>query len=263
MTQTEAASRAVYSMIVNKERLRRTTDFGTEAAVPDFRTTDATSLLPEWIHPALEDLAADPLDQPEMLDGAANRPMPILPRSLIVPGSLHLLHNMCSDLHARLHWWPQFWIFLKACEALLCQQHLLEKFVATCLSSTVYEHHTRDFTRIGCPRLFEKRWGVAVQFLRVLLPRLPVLQAAFRAHLFSGEASLQKLSTALSSPLFHAYCYMVHSLHHVIEQFTNWVETCSCHEGLFKEGKRGKRKHIACPMRGRTFCVGQRQAWLV
>eukprot|EP00969_Alexandrium_andersonii_P347767 15376612-Alexandrium_andersonii.AAC.1 len=65
--------------------------------------------------------------------------------TLIVPGILHIVHNLLGDLHQRLQWRDCFWEHLKAIEGLLCDQHYRERFMATCLLPSTFELAASDF----------------------------------------------------------------------------------------------------------------------
>ena len=103
-----------------------TTDLGVEVGIPAFMSMDFRSLLPSFLQSPLEtdvhdDVQEQPLPSVPALPAPA--PAPLMPQVLIVPGALHLIHNLTSDLHKRLAYWPEFWqhlfntTFLEGCDS--------------------------------------------------------------------------------------------------------------------------------------------------
>ena len=83
-----------------------TCDFGTEVQVPAFQSLDVKSLLPSWMHMKLP-VDSDVCDAEEAgqlvvrrASGAeqeAISPEALMPNCLIVPGVLHIVHNLSKD----------------------------------------------------------------------------------------------------------------------------------------------------------------------
>ena len=63
-------------------------------------------LLPSWLHFSLESDLVD--SDAEAAGGQAVEPQdaqPLIPRCLVMPGGLHITHNLQTDMHQKLEWW--------------------------------------------------------------------------------------------------------------------------------------------------------------
>ena len=99
-----------------------TSDMGTEIGLSDFRTVTFKDLLPTWMLPEPEEAQELDLDD-DVAAAAPPRPSPVsyqqswfLENSVPIPGVLHILHNLCKDMHNALRHWPEFWKQLKVME---------------------------------------------------------------------------------------------------------------------------------------------------
>eukprot|EP00971_Amphidinium_carterae_P156442 3101001-Amphidinium_carterae.1 len=226
---------------------------GVEMSIPVFAGGSPLQTLPEWIHKSMR----------EGMDSEEEAAVPgdhttLMPRAFCVAGILHVVDNLSKDLHDHLGCWQEYWRQLKAVETLLTSQHYLDRFIITCLAPAGHGDQEDMFKHISCPALYEKRWGVVVDFLSVLLPRQALLAATFSLGAFSAGLKDAKFASemdaALSSPLFLSYGHMIMGVHQILGGLTSWLESCSCHHGMRKPSKRAlKAKSIPCVMRGR--CV--------
>ena len=247
-----------------------TTDLGVEVGIPVFSTTNWESLLPPFMQSALQvDVPSDDNDpRSQDLPDLHSDPKPLMPRALVVPGALHLIHNMTSDLHQRLTYWPEFYEHLKHVVHLFAARHLKERFVATCVRRSAIADAEDLFQSVGISSLYEKRWQAVLKALKALLPVFENLRCAWSLEVFlQGRADNEDntaagVDAALKSPMFCSYIYMVHSIHDVLGRFQAWLEACPCHHHLFPcisdFVRRKKRKklfskfaHSDCPMRGK------------
>ena len=198
-----------------------TTDLGTEVALPLFQVSSPESLLPEWLHHV-----PDPdVHQSDSESGAAGaraetemQAQALLPRCLIVPGGMHITHNLTVDLRSKLTWWDTFWDHLQAVCKLLAERHLRERFVARCVRGTATAGEEVSINRAQVYRLYTKRWQIVIASVSQLLPVFSVLQQAWDEDRFlAGEQSdsdiAKSVTAALSCPLFSAYLHMVHGVH--------------------------------------------------
>ena len=103
-----------------------TTDLGTEVGLPAFQVRSLRSMLPQWYLPEELDVEEDePID--------VNGPASFMPRCIIVGGALHVLHNLCGDLHTVLQHWETFFGQLKVVEPLLKWKFVKDRYIGTCI----------------------------------------------------------------------------------------------------------------------------------
>ena len=117
-----------------------TSDMGTEVAtISGFRLAFIAS---SWLHAKLDSDVADfdadmqPVAPPVPLEAEH-----LIPACLIIPGCLHVVHNLSSDLHQKMEWWNAFWEHLQAIANLLADRHHRERFIMTCLRGTPAAEH--------------------------------------------------------------------------------------------------------------------------
>ena len=245
-----------------------TTDLGVEVGIPAFVSLKWQDLLPAFFQQPLEGdvmLAEDGAGDPAPASG---EPVPLMPRALIVPGALHLIHNLTSDLHNRLPFWNEFFEHLKHIVHLLAVRHERERFLATCVRHTASAEFESLFERVNMSGLYEKRWQAVLKALQALLPVFEALRGAWSREAFlhgsadSDAGAAAGVDAALKSSKFCAYVFMVHAVHEVLGKFQDWLEACPCHENKFpfvsSTVRRKKRRklfskfeHVDCAMRGK------------
>ena len=96
-----------------------TSDFGAEVQVPAFASLDLKALIPPWLHSQTlleSDVHEDDQAPREMLQPCSD-PTQLMPGCLIVPGILHIVHNLSADLHEKLSWWEPFLGSFEGCGA--------------------------------------------------------------------------------------------------------------------------------------------------
>ena len=245
-----------------------TSDMGTEVQLPQFQALDLHSLLPTWLHAKLDSDVADfdaevqPVAPPVPLEAEH-----LMPACLIIPGCLHVVHNLSSDLHDKMEWWNAFWEHLQAIANLMADRHHRERFIMTCVRGTPAGVHEQAFQNAGVMRLYEKRWQVVIAVLTHVLPVFDNLRQAWDGDKFSHDLPTSKsladsVTSALSSSLFCRYIWMIHSVHKLLSNFESWLESCACHEHLLdgvprKHKRSAQAKFFAklpssnCPMRGK------------
>ncbi|CAE7694010.1 unnamed protein product [Symbiodinium sp. KB8] len=259
-----------------------TSDMGTEVQLPQFQALDVQTLLPGWLHG--EVLASSDVEQfgsdtegPDRPDAPAAAPaepeqlQSLMPNCLIIPGCLHIFHNLSADVHHKMEWWNPFWEQLKDVACLLAERHLRERFINFCLRGTASAQYEPDFHATGVSKLYEKRWQNVITCLDNLLPLFEPLRQAWDLQSFMANSGIESkvpegVEKALTSPLFCRYVYMVYGVHKVMSNFEFWLESCPCHERL-REGeepskKRSTRKRKVfattsvktCVMKGKRSC---------
>ena len=250
-------------------------DMGTEMQLPQFQVSNLNNLLPTWMHAETmgDNLHADDdaFEKPQSAQQTAEQadPNAIMPQCLIIPGLLHIVHNLSDDLHKRLEWWDEFWGSLKSVAELLAERHLRERFINQCVRGSAAAEYEADFKACQVAKLYEKRWQQVIIF--GLLRQTWSLQK-FMADTSSDDSQVANgVEKALSSPLFCHYIYMVHIVRGMITRSESWLESCACHPSqempLIKNKKARvvprKRKrcessrsfHVSsCPMKGKRSC---------
>eukprot|EP00969_Alexandrium_andersonii_P339201 14993444-Alexandrium_andersonii.AAC.1 len=131
-----------------------TTDMGTEFSFSDMHATPS-DLLPAWLRLAPDDDAAD-MEDAELMRSDVECDMEAPPEqpsedmrdsehpagsddgdgvgrfafrySLAVPGLLHIVHNLCKDIHSCYPEWGTLWDQLKNIEALLTKKFRRNRF---------------------------------------------------------------------------------------------------------------------------------------
>ena len=250
-----------------------TTDLGTEVQLPQFKALGIEAVLPEWFHQKLEtdDVVSDfEANQPAQPAEPAEQALPsaIMPQCLIIPGALHIIHNLTQDVHKKLEYWDTFWDLLQPIARLLAERPLRERFISQCIRGSAAAEHEEAFQFAGVRHLYEKRWQVVTLCMSHLIPLFPVLRQAWSQEKFMADSNIEStvpeaVSAALSNELFCNYIYMVQRLHEVLTHFEAFLESCPCHHHLLKKAvrrnKRNARQAFAhekipfaeCPMRGK------------
>ena len=161
-----------------------TTDMGTEVGTASFFVADIKSLLPSWLRDPWLRSDVDDVEvlwswptKPEKGPGRHNRvlacfqklggnasstwwgwwarsfyqalvcgPMPLMPRALIIPGSLHICSNLSKDISAQLVYWPKYVSQLKQVEEVLCDRDRRERFVHQCIGDRPEAAYFKNFS---------------------------------------------------------------------------------------------------------------------
>ena len=128
-----------------------TTDLGTEVQLPQLKALGVETVLPEWFHKPLEvdDVDADENPAPPINFQGPQMPAALLPQCLIVPGCLHIIHNLTQDVHEKMTWFDTFWQHLQPVTKLLAERPLRERFIATCVRGTAAAEHEEAFASAG------------------------------------------------------------------------------------------------------------------
>lgn len=178
-----------------------------------------------------------------------------LPNALIVPGTLHIIHNCLAEVTTSFSHWQTFFPQLKLFEALWTHGRL-QRFVNYCLRPSVLRDKCDDVLRQKLGSLYESRWGEVIRFCIRLKRVMPVIRAVWdeRRYLYGidsvqgehgdghghGQGGQDASSSfdpslftkTLADPFFFAYFDMVLTLVSITESLGHWAESCSCHEDL-------------------------------
>ncbi len=163
----------------------------------------------------------------------------LLPFAIPIPGMLHIISNLLSDVDTGMTYWMNFWEQLDNLNALLSNQSRLEKFRATCINrSHPGAKLAEDMFSKKMEVLYSKRWGSVSTFVAKCRTRFDLLQEFWDEHLYSGNEKQDSnnkhfnpkgLTSTLANPKFFAYCDMLCLIHDIIEQLSGWSEGCQCH----------------------------------
>jgi len=187
-----------------------TSDMGTEFGFGDFRVKDANELLPSWLRldpneldvdqeeaaPMEADVEygyanADVLPDDDLLDvddAGADRMRFVFRWALIVPGTLHIIHNMLVDMHKMYPGWKELWQKLKVFEKLLSKRYRRNRFINTCITDGVCcTPQTLAGLQSFSEHLYEKRWSAVISFIRALVPLFPTICRAWSAAKFAAN----------------------------------------------------------------------------
>ena len=185
--------------------------------------------------------------------GDEGRTSYLFPHTVPISGMNHTLHNLMQDVDTHLTGWDECWRQLKNVAALLANDQRRRRVWAVCVQGTSYDHMRGDFEK-GVPSLYEKRWGLVLEFIIRVRPLLLVLRATWSAvkyeqgHAHAGAAeddqrqsefSVGDFTQMLRSSFFFAYLDMLTALHKTTKNLTGWCEGCRCHEHIL----RGKTRH--------------------
>ena len=163
----------------------------------------------------------------------------LLPFAIPIPGMLHIISNLLSDVDSGMTYWANFWEQLDNLNALLSNQSRLEKFRATCINRSHPDAKVaEDMFSKKMEVLYSKRWGSVSTFVTKCRTRFDLLRQFWDEHLYKGNEKQDSnnkhfnprgLTSTLANPKFFAYCDMLCLIHDIIEQLSGWSEGCQCH----------------------------------
>ena len=175
---------------------------------------------------------------------------------LPVAGVLHIFANGSKDLHGALSSWTSFYCKLKRVERLVCVPKRLQRFVAQCVSTSLFASKAVLLAR-ALPRLYDKRWLEVTIFVKRLVKIWPTLCACWNAAAYSNGADDESseddgedadasggadggnggatitpdsITALVKDEVFSALLTVVLLLGDVLQEMTRWSERCPCHE---------------------------------
>jgi hypothetical protein len=178
----------------------------------------------------------------------------VLPHPVPISGMNHTLRNLEQDVDAHLTGWNECWRQLKNVAALLANDQRRRRVWAVCVQGANYDHMRGDFEN-GVPSLYEKRWGLVLEFIVRVRPLLVVLRATWssvkyeQGHADAAEDdhrqsdfSVSDFTHMLRSNFFFAYLDMLAALRQTMKNLMGWREGCRCHEHLLRGRTRQQRE---------------------
>ena len=205
-------------------------DMGVEFGITDFHAEEVSALLPSWINRAelQRDVQQEEEGSPGSLgspdnklisdademgelssDGDAGPPVDGIKREFFMEegipiyGLQHCVHNLTKSIHESLTYWSKFYNMLKNVGGLLMMKERRERFSATCLQGTHFQHRAHLFKRFS-KTLYEKRWREVCSFLKSLQELLPTLRQAWDENLYRRgvDGSAQSADDVGGGPAF-------------------------------------------------------------
>ena len=230
-----------------------TTDMGVEIGMSDFEACSLRSVMPPWMFPSQhgrrvmdEDDGCLDEEEPEVCDPVEDKRF-IFPDSLVIPGVLHIVHNLSWKADKAMPNFDSWLNGLKAVVTLLHYKQNRELFVERCVRGTPFDH-IRSPLRSGVPSTAEWRWASIVLVLKALLPLRVLLRCTFDAAKMREQAEDEEdereegpakaregkldpalIQTTVRDTKWWAFSEMMWSLHKVLMDFQGWIESCACH----------------------------------
>ena len=227
-----------------------TTDLGTEAGLADVVVPSLRSALPAWIDPAAHGIAVLPADPNEVAADAEGEQLSSLRvclHAVIVPGVLHISHNLSLRMDRHMKGWTEWLSGLQAVVTLLHYKDNRVMFLELCVRGTAFDRAKSDL-HSGVPTTTDWRWNTIVHIVAKLLPLKPVLRSTFKASKMTkaedadeqgeepevqrekvGKLNPRKIESTAKNPQRWAFTLMIHLLHSVLNRFQQWAESCACH----------------------------------
>ena len=116
----------------------------------------------------------------------------LMERALIVPGMLHICHNLLADVDTALTGWEQFWQEAKNIAALLNSRQRRDRLLATCFHGSYRYASVAKLIADWSLSLHEERWGDIVHFLKAARPALLTLRRTWNEERFNKGMLLQQ-----------------------------------------------------------------------
>ena len=175
-------------------------------------------------------------------------PQRVFPRAMIVPGILHVAHNMALRMDRHLSYWSDWLAGLQSIVTLLHYKDNREAYINRCVKGTMFDN-CRSGLHSGLPTTTEWRWNSVDGIVKKLLPLQATLRSTFSAAKMNmataiaevaaaqedglrekvGKLNPKKIQTTVRNSAWWAFTYMIHTLHGVVTEFQNWAESCVCH----------------------------------
>eukprot|EP00959_Pyramimonas_sp_CCMP1952_P215683 4511592-Pyramimonas_sp.AAC.1 len=241
-----------------------TTDLGTEVGMAQFYQQSLDSLLPDWMRDVMErDVESEGADDRDLnVEGSW------MPKGMVIPGMLHVMSNLSKEVGLHLRGWDDFWKQLSNIEELLCKQDNKDKFIRELLLPSPLAQRSDDFEH-SFTAMYDKRWGVVVNFMVELRKVLHTIRAVWNERVWLESRNREDsttfnpslLTSTLGSSKFYGYFNMQLSVHYTLKRLTSWLEGCDCHKHLYKRGGRVSAQdrqrefgssdpYASCPLKG-------------
>jgi hypothetical protein len=240
-----------------------TTDMGVELGIVDCAAAGFAS----WFSGKAKPSSMERDDGDEELEVAPRLRTHLWEHAIPIPGMLHTLDNLTSQMHEFMTWWDTFILHLKAIMSILCQSGPLERFTQSLRAEHAWavHHFERTF-----PAHAEWRWGSLMQTFDWLLPLEVILKGCWSPQAFlnvraatgQDDVSAAAVTAAIRSPLFWAYANMLSNLQEIIERLVWWLESCPCHPRPdFATHQRQERQRLSKQWHHRQFKMLMRESY--
>ena len=234
------------------------TDLGTESGFAEHQeATKFAELLPRWMaDPGLE-LDGDELllQHVDNVDEAAQDS--VFHNALPSPGLMHIIFNMCNDLHKKLSKYEEWLPGFKAIATLLHHGHLRKRYLKTCISNGPWSWMAFHLdTGVKKPAMW--RWGTIQAAVPQILQRKRLLQLTWNPQKFNGGVTAEEsgegaadsrprededmadfrvdaVTAAVQSEAWWLYTCMLAKLNQFPADLGAWAEGCSCHPWLVSQ----------------------------
>ena len=163
------------------------TDCGTEMGVAEVSGCTVEDILPPWMLSCYDLEIHDADACLDMNSGAAalaegNSSFYVFPEAVISPGTLHICHNMVSEVDQSLEHFSEWLPGFKAIVHFLHTDSLRQRFVGSCLLGTHLEFLKHQVVKLMKPALW--RWNGIAGILPRLMNSRHVLQSAWNKERF-------------------------------------------------------------------------------
>ena len=266
-------SRKLLAEIV-KSIVLHVSDFGPEFGISNVQPLPISRILP-WMHHDSNHALVAPREEDEDFyvlrdDGYEDQfdDYDIDVTSMLAgPGMHHYMHNSANRLLDAMPTVSGCITPLEALCDLLSHEHTRSRLLATCFTSAVGQVAGKKLEKFKC-KVYRKRWGsvafavgASLDGTLVLLTRFFRLAtylrgcgqryAALGANTESG-VKLSLVSEALGSSNFEAELITLDVIYEVVRNVFAWIDGCSCHSHLDREGVPKDVLDLwdSCPLRG-------------
>lgn len=231
-----------------------TSDMGTELGLAEFQVPCIRAAMAPWMFPEQHGHPVLPVDEgladANADDDADCDPMqerPVFPRALVIPGVLHIFHNLSWKIDDSMPSFKKWLDGMKSVVTLMHYKQNREKFIDTCVRGSVFDT-PRSPVNAGLPSTTDWRWGSIVHVVTMVLPLKNVLQGTFDVSAMTdkplpvdqqydaassrereGKLNLHLIRDTVNSGWWWAFTHMIETLHKILADFQAWCEGCPCH----------------------------------
>ena len=212
---------------------------------------------------ACNDHCITTLATPPVLPDANNLDSYVWPRSLWMPGHLHIFYNALQECVEEMECYDEFLDSLRDIQTFLIDPKLRRKFLALCLPAE-YAWARKLFGSYSATHI-DWRWEMLSKVLFKMVPMLDLLARFWDLEkMLSTDASGEKLSSqainncsaALKKPFFAELSEMVRVHGAAIETFASRLEGCHCHSEIWTMKARHETKEkLVQEDTGEPYCI--------
>lgn len=193
------------------------------------------------------------------------------PKSLNLPGHLHILYNALKEAFGELKSTDSFICRLRDIERFLSDKGLRTAFMEKCMQDVSKRHLFVNYSTTH----IDWRWEFLGKVLSQLIPLLEHLKGGFNESVLLSSASGDKISNATVSACgdalrkedgFECRCELFRVIGGVLETYAHKLESCHCHEDIWVQKiSMKRRREVLKKLTGHMKCVwkGKRGPWWV